>query len=872
MQITDEDRGYWAFQPIDMAAAKTQNIDQHIAAGWKKKGLTPASPADRRTRLRRATFDLTGLPPTPDEIAAFLADKQPGAWQRVIDRLLASPRYGERWARHWLDVARFAESHGFEHDYDRPYAFHYRDFVIKALNEDMPYSQFVKWQLAGDEYAPNDPQAMLATGFLGAGVYPTQITVSEAERVRYDAMDDMLHTAGQAVLGLTFGCARCHDHKYDPIPTRDYYNMLSAFTTTVRSEIDLAITTEPELIALQEAHDQKLADTTADRDTYLREQLPTAFAAWRKSRSAEDEAKAGQSGTEPAPVWQAPEMVELSAKHGTTFTLLDDGSYRAGGANPKHEQYTVVLRSPRPSTAFKLEALADKGLVRNGPGRASNGNFGLTELKASIKQNNKWVPVKLTDPASSFDQRSLGIKKAIDGKTDGCWAVDPQFGKDHAGVFHFASEVASGTEIRFELVFQCNSQHAIGRPRFSLSDQPAPVPIGKPGDKVQRSAADELDAAIADGKSDKDLLVMFRAIDPAARKLDASVQQLAGSRPVGKMEKVMVCSEGSHIKPMRRHTQGKDFYTPTYVLNRGDSNQKQEEAKLEMLQVLNPTGKSWFEEPPPEAKTTWRRRALAEWMMDTDNGGGQLAARVMANRVWTWHMGRGIVDTPNDFGYQSALPSHPELLDHLATLLMENEWRLKPLHRAIMTSRVYQLGNIGNIGKDVPKGDVASSQNIDPDNVFYSRREPHRLEAEAIRDNLLAVSGQLDETMFGKGTLNEASRRRSIYFMVKRSNMMPMLQVFDWPDTLTSCEKRQVTTTSPQALFFINNPQVRTWSEAFAMRVEKAETPVDAAWELATGRLPSKAERSAADAFVAEAGLVEFCHALLSSNAVSFVE
>src|SRR5262249_30707651 len=205
------------------------------------KGLWPNSEADRRTLIRRLSFDLLGLPPAPDEVEAFVHDPNPAAYEKLVDRLLASPHYGERWARHWMDVARFAESHGYEQDYDRPYAYHYRDFLIRALNGDMPYDQFVRWQVAGDELAPDEPLALTATGFLGGGSCPTQLPEAEFESARYDELDDMTGTTGLAFLGLSVGCARCHDHKFDPIPSRDYYRLAATFTTAIRSEIDLAL-------------------------------------------------------------------------------------------------------------------------------------------------------------------------------------------------------------------------------------------------------------------------------------------------------------------------------------------------------------------------------------------------------------------------------------------------------------------------------------------------------------------------------------------------------------------------------------------------------------------------------------------------------
>jgi cytochrome c553 len=247
-KIDPSKRDFWAFQPlakvsppeIDEASCRN-DIDRFIRAKQQEHELAPTAEASRLTLIRRAYLDLLGVPPTPEEVDAFVANPSTNAYDELVDRLLDDPRFGERWARHWLDVARFAESHGFEQDYDRPYAYHFRDFVIKAFNEDLPYDTFVRWQLAGDEIAPGEPEALKATGFVGAGVFPTQITANEVERTRYDALDDMAATTGQAFLGLSIGCARCHDHKFDPIPQADYYRFASTFTTTVRSNVDVPV-------------------------------------------------------------------------------------------------------------------------------------------------------------------------------------------------------------------------------------------------------------------------------------------------------------------------------------------------------------------------------------------------------------------------------------------------------------------------------------------------------------------------------------------------------------------------------------------------------------------------------------------------------
>ena len=336
--ITNEDRKFWSFRPLAQpqppacrndAWCRTP-IDRFVLQALETAGIAPNGECGRRQWIRRAYFDLIGLPPSPEEVAAFLADKSPAAFDKVIDHLLSSPHYGERWGRHWLDLARFAESHGYEHDYDRPFAYHYRDFVIRAFNADMPFDQFVGWQIAGDELAPDNPLALMATGFLGAGMHATQITANQVEKERYDELDDMAATVGTAMLGLTVGCARCHDHKFDPIPQADYYRLISTFTTTVRSEIDLDLDPEANRKA-REDFDRQHAPLVEALATYQREQLASRFEAWLAA------------GAElPAPPWLALEAQSIKSEAGATFLTQADGSYLASGTNGRRD--TVYVR------------------------------------------------------------------------------------------------------------------------------------------------------------------------------------------------------------------------------------------------------------------------------------------------------------------------------------------------------------------------------------------------------------------------------------------------------------------------------------------------------------------------------------------------
>jgi mono/diheme cytochrome c family protein len=698
LTVTEKDKSYWAYRPLAVTSPPTvQNkewvknpIDAFILAKLEAAKITPATDADKRTLLRRVSFDLTGLPPTTDEVKAFLEDTAANAFEKVVDRLLASDAYGERWGRHWLDPARYAESHGFEHDYFRPHAYHYRDFVIRALNADMPYDQFVRWQLAGDELAPNDREALAATGFLGAGVYPTQITNREAERIRYDAMDDMLATTGHTFLALTVGCARCHDHKYDPIPTRDYYRLLSAFTTTVRSEVELDLSS-PE---------QK-----------------QAYADWETKRK---------------PVVEAIKKYEAEELAKAFVTWLGDGTDR-------------------------LEAIAK-----------------ITDLKVATRMK------------------------------------------------------------------------ALVTEKKKFADLP---------------------------KAQRDLILKWYAPQDAGYKeRQAKLADIDQQKPPLYKVTIQATTEGR--KPMRHHTADgsiPDFYPKTFELKRGDTEQKVGEVTPGVLQVLARTDeKAWEAAKPTTATTTFKRVGLANWICDTKGGAGALAARVMVNRLWHHHFGRGIVSTLNDFGFQGDPPTHPELLEWLANDLVGNGWKLKRVHKLVVMSRVYQLSGTVN----------AEALTADPDNKWWHHRPKRRLEAEAIRDNWLSVGGQLDRKMYGPGEADEGMTRRSIYFRIQRSQMIPTLQVFDWPDSLTSAAARPVTTTAPQALFFLNNPHVKNAADAWAAQLKPLadKNPAEAverAYLMAFGRSPTKDELAIGLEFIngqGDKGLKSYALALFGLNEFVYVD
>jgi hypothetical protein len=884
--VPEKAREFWSFQPLSKAqppAVKNEKwvrspIDRFVLAKAEEKGLTPNEIASKRVLIRRAYFDLIGLPPTPAEIEVFLKDDSSQAFDKVIDRLLDSPHYGERWGRHWLDAARFAESHGFEQDYDRPYAYHFRDFVIKALNQDMPYDQFVKWQLAGDELAPHEPLALMATGFLGAGVFPTQITANEVEKSRYDALDDMAATTGSALLGLSVGCARCHDHKFDPIPAADYYRFAATFTTTVRSNIDLNLK-PAEYEAAKKSFDTAHAPFVAAREKYEAEQLPAKFAAWEPNSAQQ---VIGQAK------WQILSIKQARSRAGATFTPQDDRSQLVSGTNHDTDIYTIEAELPAGTYhGLRLEALAHSSLKQHGPGRADNGNFALTDLKVTFKSaGKKDQPLALQNPQATFEQKpALLVKYTIDDDKKSAWAVDPKFGQDHAAVYELAQPlvVEKASSLVWVIEFQNNNKHNIGRPRISATSAPLPLAVETGGVPAGITTALALKSEDRSPEQKKLLLNWFRWQDAEWVKLNDAEQEHLKKQPQPEVMKVMICSEG--VTPIRHHTQGADFFNETYFLKRGDVDQKMGLASQGFLQVLTKSPereKHWQKPPPDSAKTSHRRAALAAWITDTEQGAGQLLARVMANRLWHHHFGRGIVATPNDFGVQGQRPTHPELHDYLATQLMAGGWKLKVLHKQIMLSSTYQQASTFD----------AADAKLDPENQFLWRFSPHRLEAEIVRDNLLAVSGALDRTQFGPGSLDETHRRRSIYFTIKRSKLIPMMQLFDQPEPLVSVGGRPSTTIAPQALMFLNNLQVRLYAHSFAKQLLPAfqKSPDEAVRQgylQAIAREPDAEELYDSVAFLseqqklyaaekkpnaAELALADLCQVLFGLNEFVYVE
>jgi len=687
--LTAQSRDHWAFQPVTRPVPPAVQhrdwvrspIDAFILAWMEQAGLAPAPPASREAFIRRVTFDLTGLPPTLEEIDVYLADTSPRADEALVERLLGSPHYGERWGRHWLDLARFGETDGFEHDAVRGNAWRYRDYVIRAFNEDKPYDRFIREQVAGDELFPDDPDAVTATAFNLLG--PDMVDSADQVQRRMNRLNDMTDTTGLAFLGLTVGCARCHDHKFEPITQRDYYS-LQAFFTPATFKNDQVVAT-----AVEEAvHDK-------------------AMRRYEKSLKMTRELLA-----------EVEDPLRERLREERMRQLPEDA--RAAHATPEDQRSEMQKRLVK-QTVKKLEVL-DKEL-----GAAMSG-----------EERERWEEA---------------------------------------------------------------------RNRMKQLDKPADLP-------------------------------MSMALQPGSPKA-------------------------------------------THILARGSYEMPREEVAAGFPGVLA-SYRGPERAASADASQARQRSRLAGWLTQPDH---PLAARVIVNRIWQHHFGRGLVRTPSDFGIRGMPPTHPELLDWLAVEFVRRGWSIKEMHRLILLSATYRQGVEA----------APETRAKDPENEWFTRWTRQRLEGEAIRDSLLAISGRLNPKMGGPGVFppipaelfegaagwkvsedERDHRRRSIYIFARRNLRYPFLEVFDAPDSNLSCAQRGQSTTAPQSLTLLNAEAVLEACRATARRageggVSQADQ-VRRAYRLILGRAPSGEEMDLALAFLEASPMEELCRALFNLNAFVYVD
>ncbi len=870
---------WWSLRPIvkpvppvpdaKHAAWVRTPIDRFILAKLHDKGLEPAPEADRRTLMRRVTFDLTGLPPTPDEMDTFLKDVSPDAYEKVVDRLLASPAHGERWARHWMDLAHFAETHG--HDQDRPRlnAWPYRDYLIRSLNSDKPYARFVQEQIAGDVLFPNDPEAVVAMGFLATGPWDESSLrdirddTPDREIARYLDRDDMVTTTFSSFVSTTVHCARCHDHKFDPISTKEYYGLQAIFAGVDKAERfydpDPGIATKRKHLLQEKA--RLLALHGSIDPALLAPALQAEVAAWEKKIAAETVA------------WTILDPATFQSANGATLTKLPDGSILSGGKRPETDVTTLIAPTQLQGiTAVRVEVLTDDSLPLKGPGRQDNGNFHLNEFTVLAAPTGKTQPgtrVVLKTASADFNQDGWTVAMAIDSNPRTAWGIYPRVSQAHRAVFEFGEAIGfrEGTTLTFVLEQTHGGGHLIGRVRIAVTTSAHPSTTAE----TLPEAVVSILAIPSEKRSDAQraqlgLVVRERSVETALRALPAPA---------------LVYAAASDFKPDGSFKPAGKPRTVS-VLKRGDISKPGAEAKPGALACVPGLEGSF---PPADADDEGARRAaLARWLTAPKN---VLTWRSIVNRVWHWHFGRGLVDTPSDFGRMGSRPTHPELLDWLAADFLEHGGSLKRLHRQIVTSAAYRQSSRFD----------ASAAAVDGDNRYLWRMNRTRLDAESLRDAVLSAAGKLDRKMGGPSVqqftmtpgihvtpnvdyLNfnvdrPENQRRGVYRFVFRTLPDPFLEALDCPDSSQLTPTRNVSVTALQALALLNDKFMIRMSEHLAARAAKVSselpTQVRAVYGLTLQREPTDKETRLLTEYATKNGLANACRMLLNCNEFMFL-
>ena len=862
---------WWSLKPLQRppvpqimgrdVAWMRNSIDAFIAAKLREKGLEPSPEADRRTLMRRLHFDLIGLPPNPDEIDAFANDPDPKAYENLVDRLLASPQYGERWARHWLDVVHYGETHGYDKDKPRPNAWPYRDYVIRSFNQDKPYSRFIQEQIAGDAWF-GDTDGIEATGFIAAGPWDLighmEVPEDKIDRkiARHLDRDDMVANTMNTFASMTVHCAQCHDHKFDPIPQEDYYSLQAVFAALDRA--DRNYHTDPVLTKKRsdlEARQRELAETKKSLDAKVAElggaeltELDKKIAAASKGVKGGERPEFGYH-SQIEPIQEATKWVQIDlARPAPIDKVIYVGC---------HDDFNNIGDGFGFPVRFRIEISDD------------------AEFKTGVTAIANHTQADFTNPGVNPQTAIVGGRSARFVRVTATKLAPRQadyiFALAELGVFDI-----EGRNL------------ALGATVTALDAIEAPVRWQKGNlvDGHYYAKAEARPKELTKLQADRQAL-RERVIDDGTRKaLSEVIARIAETEAeIGKLPKPNMVFAGTvHYGSGSFRGTGPDAGKPRAItlLNRGDVKSPGRAVEPGALQAVAALP-SRFEIREAQGEGA-RRIALAKWIADSRH---PLTWRSIVNRVWLYHFGRGISDTPNDFGRMGQRPTHPELLDWLAVEFRDGGQSFKQLHRLLVTSATYRQASAEN----------EACARIDANNAYCWRMNRRRLEAEAIRDSVLWVSGKLDARMFGPSFQDfliekpehsphyqyhlydpddARTHRRSIYRFIVRSQPQPFMATLDCADPSMQVDKRNETLSPLQALALLNNGFMIAMAKHFAERVDRAgddtSDKVNCAFRLATGRLPTAAEQKELVAFTEQHGLANTCRAILNLNEFVFVD
>ena len=833
-EASKADKSWWAYQPI--AASGRASIDAYIEAELSDHGLALNAEADRRSLIRRATYDLIGLPPSHEEVRAFVDDPDPLAYEKLIDRLLASPHYGERWGRHWLDVARFGESNGFEQNWIIDDLWPFRDYVIRSINEDKPFDRFIREHIAGDVFGKDEPEVAIGSSFLVAGPFDSVNNQDEAQaaQIRANTLDEMINATSGAFMGMTVSCARCHDHKFDPISQEDYYRLYATFAGVRHGVVPWASgEAKRQRASILEPLNRKKAELENELEALEEVVLERSKARLSEIAAQWTRPSTDRTGTEETFGPVRAKMVRLVCESqdvqlgSKVAWRIDEFEVWSAGKNPRN----VALAANGGVASGKARSIEDftgaygPEHVNDGKTRhrfiAAGDTLTLT-LAEPMEIDRVFFSSARTEQAPDLFKFAFVAEYRIETSLDGATWREVAHGRDRRPVekrpFNPARPDPPGalTHLQYRLMEVGMTEHEAERKRQWKQE------LATVNRKIR--AQPELPVAWMGSRSEEDAAGPFHVF------LGGSPQR-----------------RGAKVVPASLSTLSE--VVPGYQL-------------------------------PSNSGEAERRLTLAKWITHPDN---PLTPRVLANRLWHYHFGAGIVDTPNDFGYMGGRPTHPELLDYLANSLVRNNWRLKAVHKMIMTSRAYRQSTDW-------KGEAAA---MDGDNRLLWRFPPRRLSAEEIRDTLLVLSGNLDTRMGGPGfrlyhfmrdnvstyqPLDQhgpETYRRAIYHQNARASVVDLMTDFDQADCTLSTPRRVNTTTPLQALTLLNHGFSMDVSEALAERANEAggdlEERISRVFELSFQRSPEEEELVACKTVVLNHGLTALCRAIINSNELLYL-